>query len=1046
MPSGGNFTNCGCGPDAEVCDSPTQPVATVGLCLADGTPIAVTVVRDCAGATMSEGWLNLTTGVFSPGAPPAGVQACGDASAFELAGVLCDTDPATGDVLGLVLLQYAYNSDGSLASVTLLDAATGQPYTLQGELRHCPAGIEQPEQDVLELCDTAADGTVTAFLRDFRRDESGAIVGHSDYTLDGQPYTPAGTVDRCGTPCRHCQTHILCDVDPADLESVPQMTAVSTLPNGVRYAVTGHILSFGEPWWVNSTPTQMWEFSEPVRAEWSARVARAGDCYVMPEGTVAGTIAPEHSWDPDTRTLCATTSNTAATSTFSHPGAASLEFTAPEPTPYNTRRVGLMAVAPERVPFARTLCRDCDGQVVEVTDTGLDGTTPYTPSGTVSVCQPAPEDPEPCRDATTLMVCDLPQDGEPDPTVTDTPPGPYETQAGTEAVAGGAAALWSGGTLTIPADTAPPPDGSPQFLRTVAATVQAPRPGCDTGTATVTATLRAERTGPDPACLGSGYMQLLAGGTAVDSASVVESTPVGNVETLTLTAQVPAADLAAGNVALYGVWETYQIGASCPDGTNADGAQVGGWTLDQFTADVVYDQAGCETQFLRTVTVDCETGQVVSTHDTTMDGQPYTPAGEIGQCTAAGGSTPPEPCRDTSTLLLCDLPSEGEHDGAPTATDDTASLTYNPGPGHTPLPGGAPPLWAGDPFTIPSDSDGSAGSGDQVYRMVSARLTPSAAVPDCNDGTVTVTAAMDVTNDGPAAGGGYSGRLLLLSGGAQVDEDPLTSSSPVGVTQHRTVTAQVPLTEFEAGAVEIILMVETWQSQPKSWTAENFTASYEIGQPPEGCQPQFLRTIVTDCESGQIVSSTDTTLDGQPYTPTGEVGQCVPAGGGGECCPPPEPCPAQSVIEACRCDDTDGDGAADTEYVELLGVDCDGVLTSLGTYTPDLSGPYTPVAPVECGTGGGEAPSVAVVQARRVQLDPGAVWDAASVPLLQSVTATAHGGTGTITTADGDSTLFTGESVTWSVVRDGDTSLTGPLVIAADTGTVTVAFTRATTP
>jgi hypothetical protein len=38
-------------------------------------------------------------------------------------------------------------------------------------------------------------------------------------------------------------------------------------------------------------------------------------------------------------------------------------------------------------------------------------------------------------------------------------------------------------------------------------------------------------------------------------------------------------------------------------------------------------------------------------------------------------------------------------------------------------------------------------------------------------------------------------------------------------------------------------------------------------------------------------------------------------------------------VTACRCDDTDGDGLPDQEYTELLAVDCDGNLTSVGTYT-----------------------------------------------------------------------------------------------------------------
>src|SRR5690606_8497382 len=111
--------------------------------------------------------------------------------------------------------------------------------------------------------------------------------------------------------------------------------------------------------------------------------------------------------------------------------------------------------------------------------------------------------------------------------------------------------------------------------------------------------------------------------------------------------------------------------------------------------------------------------------------------------------------------------------------------------------------------------------------------------------------------------------------------------------------------------------------------------------------------------------------------------------------------------------------------------------------TEDLSGPYTPVSSVECPVEG--APPATGVQARRVELSPGQSWDLTSQPLAQSVTVTAHGGTGSITTADGTSTLHAGESVTWSVQRDVDAALTGPLTITAGSGTVTVTYTIAFT-
>lgn len=124
---------------ANDCESPTTPTATVGLCLADGTPIAVTVVRDCEGTVTSEGWINLLTGTFSAGAPPVGTVACGESQSIQLSGTFCDVD-TNGDVVGLVLIEYSYAPDGSIDSVRLVDAVTGTTYVPTGTITVCPAG------------------------------------------------------------------------------------------------------------------------------------------------------------------------------------------------------------------------------------------------------------------------------------------------------------------------------------------------------------------------------------------------------------------------------------------------------------------------------------------------------------------------------------------------------------------------------------------------------------------------------------------------------------------------------------------------------------------------------------------------------------------------------------------------------------------------------------------------------------------------------------------------------------------------------------------
>ena len=597
------------GSGEQPCAEQTTPTATLGLCLADGTPIAVVLTRDCDGTVTQDGWLNLTTGTYSAGAPPVGAAACGDSRAFELAGLLCDIDPATGDVHALVLVEYAYNADGSLASVQLLNPADGTPYVLQGELHNCPTGQAQPDSDLVVLCDVHPDGTATPFVRDYRRDENNLIVGHTDYTLSGAPYVPSAT-------------------------------------------------------------------------------------------------------------------------------------------------------------------------------------------GTVGVCAP---EAEPCRNTSTLLLCDLPTDGAPDPTVTDTPSGPYYPYT-TGVATAGAQTLWDGGTLTLPA---------------------AP--------------------GPQP-------------------------------------------------------------------GTCGDRADP-------------------------------------------RRGHPGPAAGLRRRYSARHRARRRHPARPRQRLPRHRVPR----------------------PLHQPRrrrPGSPRAHSARHPRRVDRNAHR---RGRRPSRRPRRREHRRRA------------------------------RLRRL----------------------RRQRRHLPAAAYTA------------------WQLAQFGATVTYDQ--TGCATQFLRNVTTDCETGAVTAVVDTTMDGQPYTLTGQPGQCT-AAGGGSCCPE-QPCTAQNVIEQCRCDDTDGDGLPDAAYVELLAVDCQGTVTSLGTYTDGLAAPYTPVAPVDCDAiadDEGADPALGV-QARRVELAAGASWNAAAVAGLQSVTAVAHGGTGTVTTADGASTLHTAEAATWSVARDADAALTGPLTITADTGTVTITWTQGVT-
>ncbi|MFE9319243.1 hypothetical protein ACFYNV_29790 [Streptomyces albidoflavus] len=632
------------------CEAQTTPAATLGLCLADGTPIAVLVTRDCSGAVAQDGWLNLTSGAYSSGEPPVGTMACGNPRSISTTGTFCDVDTVTGDVLGLVLIEYTYGAEGAVTAVRLVDATTGTTYVPQGEVTTCPAGVAQPEQDLLQLCDVAPDGTSTPFVRDYRRDENGAITGHTDYLLDGAPYGPTGTVGRCAAaPCQSCEAAVLCDTNGLPPATIAGATSTGTLSNGVTYAVTAPNpfvpgrQSDGASWWGvalfpnPNVPTTRWTFDQPVNVDFSVALtystgtAPGENTVQLPPGAVPLSLPPGYSYSQTTSVLTGGPSLTGAGCTLNAPTRAAsarfrvtgvstftLKYLGPRVLSVECRRYGNWEFGALDVsvggPFLRTVCRDCTGVVVSTTDTLLDGETPYTPTGLVGVCQPSAEDAEPV-----------------------------------------------------------------------------------------------------------------------------------------------------------------------------------------------------------------------------------------------------EP--DTEVISLCDVTT-----------------------------GGA--------------------------------VTP------------------------------------------------------------------------------------------------------------------FLRRLTFPAGGGTPVVA-DTALDGTtPYVVTGTAGLCATA----------EDCPANTVFQVCRCDDADGDGIADTDYVEFLAVDCEGTLTSLGTYTAELDAPYAPVAPIDCAeTDEGAEPAIGV-QARRVELAPGAgPWDASVFPTLQSVTAVAHGGSGTVTTLDGTSTLHPGEAVTWSVARDIDAALTGPLAITATSGTVTITWTQGVT-
>ena len=415
-----------CSAAATDCEAQTTPAATLGLCLADGTPIAVVVTRDCTGTVTQDGWINLTTGTYSAGDPPAGTMACGNPRSISTTGTFCDVDPASGDVLGLVLIEYTYGADGAVAAVRLVDATTGTTYVPQGEVTTCPAGVAQPERDLVQLCDTATDGTVTEFVRDFARDENGQITGHTDYLLDGTPYTPSrhrrpvrrhvpGLPDgpSCATPStspRHRHRYGLVR------DAVQRRHLVGHRPRplpteqaGRRRGLVGR-RRLPQP---DRAPLTRWTFNQPVTVDFSVAVtystgtAPSENQVQVPPGAIPLSLPSGYTYNQATGILRVDSTLTECRMHPQHPYPR-----ASRPIPVD-RRDHLRAPVPRRRnasaecqrfgtwefgaldvslggPFLRTVCRDCTGAVTSNTDTLLDGATPYTPLGLVGVASPRP--------------------------------------------------------------------------------------------------------------------------------------------------------------------------------------------------------------------------------------------------------------------------------------------------------------------------------------------------------------------------------------------------------------------------------------------------------------------------------------------------------------------------------------------------------------------------------------------------------------------------------------------------------------------------------
>ncbi|MCC9686867.1 hypothetical protein [Streptomyces sp. MNU103] len=867
----GEIRVCTASPD---CESPTTPVTSVGLCLADGTPIAVTVTRDCTGAVTSEGWLNLVTGAWSSGAVPAGTVACGDSRSIQVSGTFCDVDDTTGDVLGLVLVEYTYDDEGAVAAVRLVDAVTGDTYTPAGTVTVCPAGVGQPERDLLQLCDTAEDGQVTPFVRDYARDENGAITGHTDYALDGTPYTPAGTVDVCGATegCRDTSTVLVCDV-PADSSA-----------------------------------------------------------------TITPTIV--------------------------------------------------------------------DGTLADV------GQTQF-----------------------------------------QTHPGPW-------------APLWSGGTLVYPAGAGPA-----QEHLGVVGQVTADLAGCEGATGTLTISVHVRNDGPNPGQQWDGSLRLFRGTTLIASHDVLTWAPVGWEGVRTVSVPVTAAEVAAGDIRFALLLETFHLDPKS-------------WTADQFTATLELE--GCEdtssTQFLRTLVTDCESGEVVSTTDTTLDGQPYTVTGTVGQCTPAATT---DECRDCETTVLCDVTEEGTTSFARTVCRDCTGAVVSVL--DTELDGTTPYSVGG---TV-----GSCGPDDcpttsvQVLRLCD--LDPSVeadeagrrcAVPflrhlayDCSgdllgfhdtglDGT-TPYEPVQVVDCQCATGQGVTSSIEVPWVTVSVVEDP------AGTPQQDFIYTVSPEDDPSRIGTVHVHVSRAAGGACGAYDLENLvfsnSATYTLTLDAVAQEMSYLRVDLADFDTFEPVGINSPTPEpsrlggtagwnpghtrivpsenngtGYMYwdNPPETISWTIYNTGGGTSCSklsfqgmtvdPGGCCGDGDDASSCNeCDtvvlcDVPAGGGDPVSFLRHICRDCQGAVTSTTDTELDGTTVYAPTGTVtSCGASAAAPDEATPVGTAIRRLTGAGTFDAAGLGVLQSVTVVVLAGSATVATSDGTAEVPAGASLSWSVATGQDSAV-----------------------
>lgn len=368
--------------------------------------------------------------------------------------LLCDV-LADGTVAGVALVEPLYDTiTGNRLGTRTVDPATGAPYTPRGTLRPCEPETCTASTSTQVLCDIAADGNATAFVRATTYGCDGELLATLDRTLDGAAYSPTGTVDTCPSPCRTSNTEMLCDSAPVPLDLsvgyLPLTEAPVDVPNAREYDIgpadgqrlwDGHSVTFGPTneghgltYGVGAIAVGRTDCGEPddtVRLRVSLNVTFNGP--TPGQGSTGGlqllngnTALLERALPASTRVGWTGALTFATDVLLSDVEAGNIRLRLGAETNQAGRKswtftdfslTGELTGTGCGRRFLRTYLRDClTGEITGIVDNDLDG-TPYNPVGNVTVCAEGPPCDEPpsspCQryDVEPLLLCDTGPDG-----------------------------------------------------------------------------------------------------------------------------------------------------------------------------------------------------------------------------------------------------------------------------------------------------------------------------------------------------------------------------------------------------------------------------------------------------------------------------------------------------------------------------------------------------------------------------------------------------------------------------------------------------------